>query len=287
VVDAGLVDEQRKAFTAATQRALTDLETYFVRLDFLDPAACRDALLEFVPTLVQQYGDVTATLALDAFEEQRTAAGFDDGWSAAMPDELPEQMTTTMVRRTAGSLWTPTPQDMLAGLEAAVQRMTAAGYRNALAGAAASDPQKPRYARVPTGATTCEFCLMLSSRGFVYASAELAGKFNHYHSHCDCLVVTSWDKRPALVGYDPAALYDRYKASRATSGSATASRLEHAKSPAEPRLVVPTPDRALQLVDELVTSTARMRAANDKGRLDGAIAWNQKRIDQLREQLAA
>ena len=30
------------------------------------------------------------------------------------------------------------------------------------------DPVKPRFARVPTGDETCDFCLMLASRGFVY-----------------------------------------------------------------------------------------------------------------------
>lgn len=48
------------------------------------------------------------------------------------------------------------------------------------------DPRKPKYARVPTGDETCDFCLMLASRGFVYTSEATAGaiKLDHYHAGC-------------------------------------------------------------------------------------------------------
>ena len=45
------------------------------------------------------------------------------------------------------------------------------------------DPKKVRYARVPTGAETCDFCLMLASRGFVYQSEGTAGA-GHTHYAC-------------------------------------------------------------------------------------------------------
>lgn len=47
----------------------------------------------------------------------------------------------------------------------------------------ARDPLRPRYARVPTGAETCDFCLMLASRGFVYHSASSAA-VDHTHDNC-------------------------------------------------------------------------------------------------------
>lgn len=46
-----------------------------------------------------------------------------------------------------------------------------------------------RYARVPQGVETCDFCLMLASRGFVYLTAESAAGWNHTHRDCDCIVV--------------------------------------------------------------------------------------------------
>lgn len=68
-----------------------------------------------------------------------------------------------------------------------------------------------RYARIPQGMETCDFCLMLASRGFVYLSAESAEGWNHTHRGCDCIVVAglvhkgedgSWVQDTELEGYD-------------------------------------------------------------------------------------
>ena len=64
---------------------------------------------------------------------------------------------------------------------------------------AARDPLGPRYARVPSGAETCEFCLMLASRGFVYRTDGAAG---HAHPGCDCRVVPGFPGTE-VEGYDP------------------------------------------------------------------------------------
>lgn len=69
------------------------------------------------------------------------------------------------------------------------------------------DRQRPRYARVPDGAETCDFCLMLASRGFVYQSEAAA---SHAHSGCDCRTVPSW-RSQGVEGYDPRALYGRWQ----------------------------------------------------------------------------
>ena len=74
------------------------------------------------------------------------------------------------------------------------------------------DPRRPKFARVPTGAETCDFCLMLASRGFVYSSEATAGavKLDHYHSGCDCRVVAGWGGTE-VEGYDTQAIYDRWQ----------------------------------------------------------------------------
>ena len=71
------------------------------------------------------------------------------------------------------------------------------------------DPRRVRYARVPTGAETCDFCLMLASRGFVYQSEGTAGA-GHTHSSCDCRCVPGWDGME-VEDYDPQAIYDRWQ----------------------------------------------------------------------------
>lgn len=74
-----------------------------------------------------------------------------------------------------------------------------------------SDPIKPRYARVPTGAETCDFCIMLASRGFVYHSETSAGMLNHWHANCDCRIVPGFGKNPQVDGYDPDEWYAMYE----------------------------------------------------------------------------
>ena len=67
-----------------------------------------------------------------------------------------------------------------------------------------------RYARVPQGLETCDFCLMLASRGFVYLTAESAEGWNHTHRGCDCIVVAGivhkeaggWVQDTELEGYE-------------------------------------------------------------------------------------
>lgn len=71
------------------------------------------------------------------------------------------------------------------------------------------DPKRVRYARVPTGAETCDFCLMLASRGFVYQSEGTAGA-GHTHYACDCRCVPGWDGME-VEDYDPRSIYDRWQ----------------------------------------------------------------------------
>lgn len=72
-----------------------------------------------------------------------------------------------------------------------------------------SDRLRPRYARVPTGSETCDFCLMLASRGFVYRS-ESTASMGHVHANCDCRVVAGWDGME-VGDYDPRSIYDRWR----------------------------------------------------------------------------
>ncbi len=75
--------------------------------------------------------------------------------------------------------------------------------------AAKSDPRTPRFARVPDGEETCDFCLMLASRGFVYRNEVTA---SHAHANCDCRIVPSWGD-DSVEGYDTKEIYDRWQRS--------------------------------------------------------------------------
>ena len=68
-----------------------------------------------------------------------------------------------------------------------------------------------RWARVPSGRETCSFCFMLASRGFVYLSEEKAKGAHGMHRNCDCAVVPGIPGVTKIAGYDPDALYRRWK----------------------------------------------------------------------------
>lgn len=62
-----------------------------------------------------------------------------------------------------------------------------------------------RFARVPSGPSTCEWCMMLGSRGYVYLTAQSADLGGNSHDNCDCAIVPEDDT--SVSGYDPDALY--------------------------------------------------------------------------------
>lgn len=68
--------------------------------------------------------------------------------------------------------------------------------------------KRVRFARVPTGDTTCPYCCMLASRGFVYHSELKA--LNANHQNCDCRIVEGF-KGMEVEGYDPDLYYDMWK----------------------------------------------------------------------------
>lgn len=65
------------------------------------------------------------------------------------------------------------------------------------------------YARVPTGAETCTYCMMLASRGFAYHSEESAGHADH--RGCNCLIVAGLHGESYVEGVDIDEQYRTWK----------------------------------------------------------------------------
>ena len=106
------------------------------------------------------------------------------------------------------------------------------------------DPDQPRFARVPQGEKTCDFCLMLASRGPVYLTAESAGALTKYHSGCDCKVIPFWGtvadgpsrrRGMSIEGYDPDALYKQYQERMEDPHSTFADRMAKGAETAKAR----------------------------------------------------
>lgn len=83
-----------------------------------------------------------------------------------------------------------------------------------------TDPTKPKWARVCSGAKPCAFCVMLASRGFAYNSWETAQFGASFHDgHCHCSVAPSWGKDDMLLSRQ--AKWDRmYRTSVKATGNA-------------------------------------------------------------------
>lgn len=92
------------------------------------------------------------------------------------------------------------------------------------------DSRKPKYARIPLGGDSCEFCRMLASRGFAYNSEMSAGKLDpdHYHDGCRCRVVCSWEDDPAIAGLSEDEYNDRAWAEHKGAAKSFASK-DHSK----------------------------------------------------------
>lgn len=86
------------------------------------------------------------------------------------------------------------------------------------------DSRQVRYARVPSGAETCAWCLMTAGLGYWFMSEESA---SHTHRGCDCVIVAEIGgiHEVHIDGYDSDALRDMWRSARA--------RLENGDVPQE------------------------------------------------------
>lgn len=198
------------------------LEAFFRSLDLSKPEESRDALLEFVPILTEQYGAVAATMAAEFYEDLRAASGASGRFAAVTAASVPAGAVEAKVRFLASHLWTPNPTEMLGGLQTAADKYVKQPGRETIMSNARREGI--RFARVPTGDKTCAWCLMLASRDAVYVSKESAGDIGSgygdgFHGDCDCLVTPIRTASDYPEGYLPDAYYDMYMEARKAAGS--------------------------------------------------------------------
>jgi hypothetical protein len=214
--------ERFRSSTAELSRMVKEaLEAFFLSLNLAKPEAVRDALLEFVPLLVEQYGAIAATLAAEWYEDLRLSSGASGAFRAVtVPSGIPLAAVEAKVRYLAGHLWTPEPERMLAPLLTATDKYVKQSGRDAIQWNA--DREGARWARVPSGPKTCSWCLILASRDAVYISersAFLREDGETYHGACDCIAVRIGSDEDYPENYLPAEYYEMYQAARDDSGS--------------------------------------------------------------------
>lgn len=157
--------------------------------------------------LVERYGAVAAEIGAEQFSR----------WS----DEFgikPRPIVAAGVneeRATARLGWALSTPDQLGNMSVLVNELVKQPFRSTLQDSAWAAGLG--WARVPSGSETCNWCLMLASRGAVYSSKQLAsvgGRGKKYHGFCDCVPTLIRGPQDYPKGYDPDALYDRYSIGR-------------------------------------------------------------------------
>lgn len=200
------LDELNKVRRRLENAAAAQLARALGALSPSDPLF-ESLVADAVRAVGEYYGDAAAQAALSWYEQLRPAG--------SAPMRMPSVEAQPITIDGAPAILRSRGADVLVqNMRTQLRRRSRDMVRRCMD----RDPAVVSWARVPAGATTCAFCLMLASRGWVYRSQETAEhrrQGDRYHADCDCTVAPSWGRKPpAISGYDPDSLYSQYMAAR-------------------------------------------------------------------------
>lgn len=196
----------------AKEQLLTILEEEFSSEKSLEEI--RDALIERMTELAQLYANASGEAAAQWYEYLRDKENVEGNFLAELPELVNSQKMSRSIKWAMSDAFNGNIEATKSKLAYVLSDNVKQASRDTVAHNVDRDPARTAWARVPKGRETCPWCDMLASRGFAYSSAKSAGKRSHkFHDHCDCAIVPSWDvKNVDIAGYDPDALYERYRA---------------------------------------------------------------------------
>jgi hypothetical protein len=220
------------------KEAKTKLRAYLKQVDLSDPERAREHIAEIVERVVGATDAMAASMAAgfyDGIREhqlgEKMGALADSGRDPASTKRATYGITSRLTKEDEPDI------SLVEGL--LVQRI---GYEvkrsvgNTMYRNGQRDPRKPKFARIPVGGDSCEFCRMLASRGFAYNSELTAGKYDqdHYHDGCRCEVVCSWENDPRIAGlseeeYNDRAYGEHRDAFRSWAGKDHSQHQQHQK----------------------------------------------------------
>ncbi|MGV8972904.1 MAG: hypothetical protein ACOH10_11330 [Rhodoglobus sp.] len=196
------IAEVRAANLALTGKIEADLAKFWRYVDLSKPETARNALLNFVPLLVQRYGDMASTISADWFEELRFDA-IDQGFLGRLATSTSKSFTpklavpdlvavTSEVRFIAGDLFTDAPETALAKLQAtSTRRVLQVGRETTRLNTFARGSGARGWARA-TRPGACRFCRALAARGGVFTQETV--RFASHAPKCNCVSVPVFDK---------------------------------------------------------------------------------------------
>ena len=226
MVDPRLFADYRRALEAVAELCHSSVRDILDQMPAMGERQAAAMLLGRYPELLARFGAMSAEVAREYYQSARDAyfEGDDEAeaYEARSARTIPPEWATEDVRAAASG-----ERGMSVGMlpGKAAKRVMERADRTIIQNAS-RDPAHPKWAVVPRP-DACAWCVMVGSRGFVYRS-ELTADAQR-HANCRCAVCVDFDvENPSLEGYDPDALYDRYREDLAngtvtTSGSSIAS----------------------------------------------------------------
>lgn len=227
-------DAYNKAVEQIGNKAASDVESSVLNWCSQNPAASvaekREAAKLIMEGYVQGYDDIASEFAAEWYDHRAKSEGISLDQAITMAVYSPEK-SDTVARYQARKL--------AKGGDAAFAKACGEYARNdalrslnetIIANVGRDRDKGARFARVPAGAETCTFCLMLASRGAVYHSRKTAGEFKHFHRNCDCKVVPGFEDNPdaeLVEGIKPGEMRDqwwKFEKIDATEGLSSAER---------------------------------------------------------------
>lgn len=178
------------------------------RIDWSDVEKARELVVQAVQMALSNATTLAAQASADLYDAVREASiGSALGTQpiSGYEPEKTEKAVRSFVRFIVDGRPETFDDQVLQRMDYEIKRAS----NNAIVANGRNDPAKPKYARVPTGAETCDFCLMLASRGFVYRSESTAA-IDHTHANCDCRAVPGFPG-DEVEGYDPGSIYDAWQ----------------------------------------------------------------------------
>jgi len=202
------LDALRAALDRISRSAKSDLTRVLATVDVTDGVALRAALTDVWPELVGAYGEMTATVAADVFESW--------AYDLSLRPKVVHVAGVDAPRANARMRWGTVQTDVAGNLIVLLDELVKQPARSLIQKSAIASGAG--WARVPTGAETCAFCLMLASRGGVYHTAQTSGRDRKFHGDCDCTPTLVRSPADYPAGYDPNALYDVYDLGKTAAG---------------------------------------------------------------------
>lgn len=224
--------EARQGLVDLTTLARRDLAAFWALVQGWSADQIRDALMDVLPALGDQYGDAAAELAASYFETARERADARGSFSPVLA-ERPDRARWEALSRWGVDPLRVTPRaprvdddgdpfdfgpdaepDYAAALSrvsGGLQRTIADQHRLTVVESSLADPAASGWRRVGVG-DNCGFCRMLIDRGHVYTEAGVTFRS---HDRCNCAAAPSWDSNVVKVSTEP------YRQSRKNRSDAT------------------------------------------------------------------